>query len=344
MVEIIWGALCGLLCLLPGWGVGLSALVSLVVPESAAYAIISGLIVNSIVEARVGNSSSGNIYAGVMDIESGAEVELGNQLILCKCICWIIGVSAAMIFPFGSTGGGLMFVTYLMLIILLGTLREKWWTGIAWISAVAVLMSICTAVGVNDPITVIGLSLFVIPNIAVKSSSNLPLGHAIPNFITLIGGTAIAMIAPGVSPQAITTMLGKREGRMSEYITTAVVESLIEAIGLAVAYGGGSLGKAIITSYVIAPNSWMLVSSCLLAIVVSYLALSVNNGMGESNSFYSESNVKFLGSIIGVVGLILLTGVWAVVFIPLGLAITGFIGRLLPDPSARGLTFISLLL
>lgn len=341
-MAIVWGIICGMLCLLPGWGVGLSALLSLIVPGSGLYAIVVGLIINSIVEARVGNSSSGNIYAGVVGDVGNGGVELGNQLIIWKTIVWIVGVVVGLLLP-PILGGGGIFVTALILVIMLGSLGDKWWTGVVWVCAVTVLMSVCQVAGIGDPVTVIGLSLFVIPNIAVSHSSNIPLGNAFPNILTLIWGTLVAVAAPGVSPQSIVSVIDGRAGRMTAYITTAVVEVLVEGIGLAQIYKGGTLGKALISSYVIAPNVWVLVSTCALALCVGFIGLQLNNSLGSSVGLYSESSAKFIGTVVGVIGLVIFTGPWALLFIPLGFAITTFIGSLLPDPSIRGLTFISLL-
>jgi len=348
-MAILWGIICGFLCLLPGWGVGLSALLSVIVPGSGLYAIVVGLILNSIVEARVCNSSSGNIYAGVvgdLEVNSCNEQSLGNSLIIWKTGLWIVGVLGGLLLP-PILGGSGLFITCLVFIVLLGTLGDKWWTGIVWVCAVTVLMSICEIAGISDPVTVIGLSLFVIPNIAVTHSvvdSSSVAGNAYPNILTLIWGSILAIAAPGVSPQAISTMVEARAGRMTAYMTTAVIEVLIEGIALGQIFKGGELGKALISSYVIEPNVWVLVSSCALALCVGFIALTLNNSLGNSSlGLYNKSNAKFIASIVGVVGLMVFTGPWAFVFIPLGLAINAFIGSLLPDPSVRGLTFISLL-
>lgn len=342
-MEVLWGLICAMLCLLPGWGVGMSALVSNLVPGSGLYAIAGGLIINSVLEARSG-AGSGNIYLGVFNYRLGVdEQKFGEALINWKTIVWVVGIIVGLLLPPLLGGSGLFATALGFLIVVSNSGKDGWWKAIVWLCGVTVLMSVCTIANLSSPVLVIGLILFVIPAVGTVPSGVAVVldGYYSPNWLSLIGASLLSILTPGVSPQAMTTIVERRSGIFTAYLTTAVVETFIEAIAVGQLVIGGGVGKALVTAYAIVPSVWAAALSVGVVIICRQLALAVNARW--SGGIAIEGQLRFWASCVGVVAVVILAGIWALALIPLGLIINHCFGRTL-EPGIKGLTFISLLI
>lgn len=343
VIGVLGGLLCGLTTLIPGWGVGLACWLSILLPGASLYALLSSLVVSSIMEARSTNQDMfGAMFNNKLIVNSEL---LTNSLLVWKVIVFIVGLIVGSLLP--PVLGGSVFVTNLVLVMVMLAsvgLTSTIWRGIIWLAIVQILMLLLDAMGVAYPILVIGLLLFIIPNGLVACTSKNTISITASEFgvnpITLLVGLLGSIGTIGISPATVIRAVGKNDSLISNYMGVLVSTVGIEAIALGQALQGGDLlGKAMVSLYV---NSVTISYSTVLAgLAVVFISTAIAYLI---NQRYKGVYAPYVSAYVGCCGVILLTGLWAIVLIPLGLAISYLYKSLKLPVEAQGLTYVALVL
>lgn len=337
-MEILWGIVCGLGCIIPGWGLGLSLVLAMLGPEgSGVYAIASGIVFNSCIEAE-SPVFSGSLYTGNFNYKLEIDhAELFELILRYKVIAWVIALTLGVVIGRVGSGGSLT-VTWFLVVFLLHRQGKNWNQCIGWIIGVKSLVYLISEVAqLDQSITIVGIVLFVLPSVFNGEDYSIE-GMAIdgsPNWVTVWWSSLLSLGAPGVSPAAVTSSLEKVDGFTTAYLSTLVVEVVIEGFALGQSFNGGNVGKALMSTATIMPGAWVLGFSVGVFFVSTAVAIWLYPHLR-----YVKMN--FVAGVVGALTLVLLCELWAI-----PLAIIGFLlamqGRGLKG-STKGLTFVGLLI
>lgn len=333
------GVLISLTTLIPGWGTGLALTLTTLYPNTGLPILCSSLILNTIPEG-LNSETSGNSYGVIFN--ERLKLNQIKTLITWKAICWISGLGIGLYYP-PFLGNGNVTLSFIILVAILSKYKNNIKIlAISYVLSVATLLKILNFIHVPNPIIVVSLLLFVIPNglkvKKIKRKVNLEeeiyQQNVEPNILVILWSTLWGLFAPGVSPQAISSQFNKELNSTTRYISLLCLEPLIEGIGLAQAYKGETLGKTLVSSYVILPDFKVLITSVGIIIFMSLLAYWLIDNVN-----FDYSNTELTASAVGIIGLIVMTHLWAMPLILLSLIIYYFLGDL--PTEVKGLTFLA---
>lgn len=348
IIDVLIGVIAGLLCLVPGFGISSAALIGLIFSQNAGiFAICTGLMSSSYIESRSG-LATGNIFIASMQTEVCVDERiLFKKLIDWKLVYWLVGIGVGFLVP--SSIGGSVFLSCLMIVIIaLRLTPENWQLCLIWLAMTQGLLLVLNWLGVTYPIGVLGTVCFIIPNLMLEhrhdrayietEDSNKILS---PNAVDSLLGSLIAVFTPGISAQVITISFSK-SSTVNKYMTTAVIEPLIEAIALVGLFKSNLLGKALIGTYGQIISIQEIIICCLLVILTRQLLLKTNLIQITKLNKFNSNELRFIASVVGVVGVISACGfIASIIAISLGAGISWASTKMEIPLEARGMTFIA---
>lgn len=344
-MELLYGIVCGLLIIVPGWGLALSLIVASAVPGSEQFALISGLLFSSYKESYITNSSGGNAY-----LLSGVELktdprELCKTLLNSKAIVMIVSLVIGIYMP--PIIGTSKLLSIIIAFYLIARIKTTTGIGgaIIWVTIINILVSVWLVHITTMPITILGVMIFSIPQALQGIQLNLGNDQENNTHLTVDYGSiglasAVSLATPGISPHAIC-QLGSPNSTLilKNYVSIAALEGVIEAFSLAQVsrYGEGS-------SRALAPLFCGTVNplKCIACIIIVVLILK--NILVQYNIYnIEEYSLKYIALGVSVIYLVveigLLLGLGVII---VGIILSSILSKIVP-PSAYGLTYITLI-
>jgi hypothetical protein len=349
VIELLWGIGCGLLCLIPGWNVGLSLLVSVYVQHSSLYALVVGLIVGTIVECRINSSNIyGSIFCYNFNISKSIKIRLSKEVIKWKSFIWVIGIIIGLLSP--AIYRGTPFYTSLFVIIILSgaELKKNLYPSILWLIIVQVLNGVLEAMAIENNIVVIGTMIYTLPacfNAKVNPNLSLKVGNVNHIYTPNLGSIGVAgllsIVSPGISPSVISAHIDQNISKttiINSYLNTILCNVLIESFAYGQLVKGNSVGKSLLSIY----SNYVSYSSIVLVIIALIVAYIISLGI---NNIYPADINPYIISGVGLLSLIVLTGIWALPLVGLTYILWHINKKLnISSGSAQGLSYVSLVL
>lgn len=344
VIELIWGLLCGSLVLIPGVNVGVVMLCTVPVQGSSVYALFVGLILESIVNTRI---SSNNLYGAIYNYRFEGSVcskrKLSVEVIKWKIVSMIFGVILGLIFP--PVIGGIPFLTIVLSLIVMCEQKEgSVWLTLVWLLGVQGLVHFLSHIN-GSGILLIGTMLYTIPTcFNYKSRPAIEGGVggtalAVPSFGSILVSTFLSILSPGVSPNLISTYIDSKSrcSVMSSYMNALLCNFLIESFAVGQLIRGNSIGKSLLSIY----SNYITIYSLLGLLVV--ISISVYVGIWVNNIYPPDVN-PYIVSLVGVVTLVVVSGIWAPVLGAISIGVYFLTKRLALPPSIQGLSYVALVL
>lgn len=351
IIDVLIGVVAGLLCLVPGFGISSAALIGLIFSQNAAiFAICTGLMASSYIESRSG-LATGNVYVASMQTEVCVnEKVLFKKLVDWKLIYWLIGIAVGFLVP-SSIGGSVFISCVVIVVIALRLTPENWQLCLMWLVMTQGLLLVLNWLGVTYPIGVLGMVCFIIPNLLLEQKHDRAYIETYdtnkilsPNAVDSLIGSLVAIFTPGISAQVITISFSK-SSTVNKYMTTAVIEPLIEAIALVGLFKSNLLGKALIGTFGQVISFQEILLCCLLVALTREILLRTNLIKLIKLDKFNSNELRFIASVVGVVAVISACGfIASVIAISLGASISWVSNKMGVPLEARGMTFIASLI